>query len=219
VEVDKVPGYLDVVKNPMDLGTIDDKVRRGRYRSLEDFAVCRRCDSDPHHVVSSFDFKADLRLVTTNAKIFNPPGSIYYTEADKIESFSMDHIARAAGTVLQHETDWTIDIEREDDTPTATMEEEEEEQVDADDQSRARSASLPLQFQPASARRGPRGPYKKHNQAHPTQVSESIDAEGRLPGSKDGIGAFPAGSDWAKMMLSLKLKGASARSVTCTERS
>ncbi|KAJ3540429.1 hypothetical protein NMY22_g4295 [Coprinellus aureogranulatus] len=184
VDVEKVPGYLDVVKQPMDLGTIDEKVRRGRYRSLEDFA-------------------SDLRLVTTNAKIFNPPGSIYYTEADKIETYAMDHIARAAGTVLQHETDWTIDIENEDDTPTVNMEEEEEEPMDVDDQSRARSVSVPTQ----PTRRGPRGPYKKHNQTIPTEVSESIDAEGRLPGSKDGIGAFPAGSDWAKMMLSLKLKG------------
>jgi len=34
-----VPGYLDVVKNPMDLGTMTDKVNRGKYRSLEEFAV------------------------------------------------------------------------------------------------------------------------------------------------------------------------------------
>ncbi|KAJ2925847.1 hypothetical protein H1R20_g11247, partial [Candolleomyces eurysporus] len=191
VDAENVPGYLDVVKCPMDLGTMTEKVNRGRYRSLDDFAN-------------------DLRLVTTNAKIFNPPGSIYYTEAERIEAWGLDHINKAAGTVVQHESDWNIDIEREDDTPTTVQVEpmeEEEDRMDVDEQSRARSASVMSQPQPGSTRRGPRGPYKKNAQANTPQISESIDSEGRLPGSKDGVGAFPPQSDWAKMMLSLKLKG------------
>lgn len=36
-----VPGYGDVVKQPMDFGTMSAKVDRGRYRSLEEFAVRR----------------------------------------------------------------------------------------------------------------------------------------------------------------------------------
>ncbi|RXW23759.1 hypothetical protein EST38_g2080 [Candolleomyces aberdarensis] len=191
VDAENVPGYLDVVKCPMDLGTMTEKVNRGRYRSLDDFAN-------------------DLRLVTTNAKIFNPPGSIYYTEAERIEAWGLDHINKAAGTVVQHESDWNIDIEREDDTPTTVQVEpmeEEEDRMDVDEQSRARSVSVLSQPQPGSTRRGPRGPYKKNAQANTPQISESIDSEGRLPGSKDGVGAFPPQSDWAKMMLSLKLKG------------
>jgi len=39
VDAANVPGYSDVVKRPMDLGTMSDKVHRGKYRSLEDFAV------------------------------------------------------------------------------------------------------------------------------------------------------------------------------------
>ncbi|EDR02465.1 uncharacterized protein LACBIDRAFT_149883, partial [Laccaria bicolor S238N-H82] len=66
VDVANVPGYADLVKHPMDFGTMTDKVNRAKYRSLEDFA-------------------SDLRLVTTNAKIFNPPGTIYHTEAERIE--------------------------------------------------------------------------------------------------------------------------------------
>jgi bromodomain-containing protein 7/9 len=191
VDAENVPGYLDVVKCPMDLGTMTEKVNRGRYRSLDEFAN-------------------DLRLVTTNAKIFNPPGSIYYTEAERIEAWGLDHIGKAAGTVIQHEADWNIDIEKEDDTPTTVQVEpmeEEEDRMDVDDQSRARSVSVVSQPQPGSTRRGPRGPYKKNAQPNTPQISESIDSEGRLPGSKDGVGAFPPESDWAKMMLSLKLKG------------
>lgn len=39
VDPTQVQGYSDVVKRPMDLGTMSVKVARGRYRSLEDFAV------------------------------------------------------------------------------------------------------------------------------------------------------------------------------------
>ncbi|KAJ7882463.1 Bromodomain-containing protein, partial [Mycena leptocephala] len=74
-ETGEVPGYSDLVKRPMDLGTMTTKVQRGRYRSREDFAA-------------SHIFPNDFRLVTGNAKIFNLPGSIYHTEADKLDQIS-----------------------------------------------------------------------------------------------------------------------------------
>ncbi|KAJ7101407.1 hypothetical protein B0H15DRAFT_927204 [Mycena belliarum] len=184
----QVPGYADLVKRPMDLGTMTTKVQRGRYRSLEDFAN-------------------DFRLVTSNAKIFNPPGSIYYTEADKLEVWGLDQISKASSTVIQYETDWNIEIEKddaEDDMDDMTMD------VAGETEERSRSPSVSLHGggHPATLRRGPRGPYNKSSKENPgAPVSESIDAEGRLPGSKDGIGAFPPGSDWARTMLALKLKG------------
>lgn len=168
----------------MDFGTMTEKVNRGRYRSLEEFAD-------------------DFRLVTTNAKIFNPPGTIYHTEAEKIEIWGVEHINKAAGTVIQFEADWNIDIEGENDAPAMNAEEDEQEdRSDTEEQARARSTSVVSQ-QPN--RRGPRGPYKKQNQ--PTTLSESLDPDGRMPGSKDGIGAFPPCSDWSRTMLHLKLKG------------
>lgn len=50
---------------------------------------------------------------------------------------------------------------------------------------------------------GKRGKGKK-----PVGVSETLEPDGGLPGAKDGLGAFPPGSDWADLMLALKLKGA-----------
>ncbi|KAJ6523304.1 hypothetical protein B0H19DRAFT_652083 [Mycena capillaripes] len=185
----QVPGYSDLIKRPMDLGTMTTKVQRGRYRSLEDFAD-------------------DFRLVTGNAKIFNPPGSIYHTEADRLEVWGLDQISKASSTVIQYETDWNIEIEKDD------FEDEVEDYSmavdtapDAEERSRSPSLSLHGGGHPA-LRRGPRGPYNKSSKENPgAAVSESIDAEGRLPGSKDGLGAFPPGSDWARTMLALKLKG------------
>jgi bromodomain-containing protein 7 len=40
-------------------------------------------------------------------------------------------------------------------------------------------------------------------------LKETIDSEGRLPGSREGLGAFPPGSDLARTMLYLKLRGTS----------
>lgn len=39
VDTSKVPGYTDVVKRPMDFGTMTTKISKGKYRSLEEFAV------------------------------------------------------------------------------------------------------------------------------------------------------------------------------------
>lgn len=40
VDTEQVTGYLDVVKTPMDFGTMTRKVEEGKYRSLEQFTVC-----------------------------------------------------------------------------------------------------------------------------------------------------------------------------------
>lgn len=39
VDPSQTPGYSDVIKRPMDLGTMTIKVNKGKYRSLEDFTV------------------------------------------------------------------------------------------------------------------------------------------------------------------------------------
>ncbi|KAF8811316.1 hypothetical protein BYT27DRAFT_7253025 [Phlegmacium glaucopus] len=193
VKSGNVPGYADIVKRPMDLGTMSHKVNKGKYRSLEDFAN-------------------DFKLVTTNAKLFNPPGSIYHIEADRIEVWGLEHIAKAAGTVIQYETDWNIEIEKEEEDEVNVDENENEEDGMDVDERRDRSVSvLSQQQQPGQAgpsgRRGPRGPYKR--QGHGVAgagISETLEQDGGLPGSKDGLGAFPPGSDWAKTALALKLK-------------
>lgn len=41
VDPARVPGYADVIKHPMDLGTMSTKVAKGKYRSLEEFTVSK----------------------------------------------------------------------------------------------------------------------------------------------------------------------------------
>ncbi|KAI6043621.1 hypothetical protein EDC04DRAFT_2562485 [Pisolithus marmoratus] len=182
VDPGKVPGYTDVIKNPMDFGTMTAKVERGKYRSLEEFST-------------------DFRLVINNAKIFNPPGSIYYNEAERIEAWGLEHISKASAHVIEYETNWNVEIENDDDgTPVNVDEEDTSTPRDMDESLTATSPAPSATPGPTRKARG-----SKKN-VHPT-ISESLDAEGRLPGSKDGVGAFPPGSDWAEMMVALKIKG------------
>ncbi|GFP84936.1 transcription factor gte8 [Phtheirospermum japonicum] len=63
-----IPDYFDVIKKPMDLGTIKSKITSGKY-------------SCP------LDFLADVRLTFTNAKTYNPPGTDVHIMADAMSQF------------------------------------------------------------------------------------------------------------------------------------
>lgn len=54
---DGAPTYYDEIKHPMDLSTIDKKLKEGAYLTMADFA-------------------ADMRLMFANCRQFNPPGTI-----------------------------------------------------------------------------------------------------------------------------------------------
>ncbi|KAJ7070580.1 hypothetical protein C8F01DRAFT_1106921 [Mycena amicta] len=64
---DNAPNYFAVVKNPMDLGTMSQKLEQGQY-------------------VDRFDFQADFRLMMKNAKLYNPVGTYAHNETLAIET-------------------------------------------------------------------------------------------------------------------------------------
>jgi len=51
-----IPDYYEIIKNPMDLGTVTKKLTTGQYRTVSDFAE-------------------DVRLIWRNCYTYNPPGS------------------------------------------------------------------------------------------------------------------------------------------------
>ena len=123
--------------------------------------------------------------------------------------WGIDHISKSASTVIQYETDWNIEIEKDDEGHTVNIDDDDDYYADTPmdvDGPMDRSPSVTSQVQPGTSRRGLRGPYKKST-TNSNKLSESIDVDGRLPGSKDGLGVFPPGSTWAETMLALKLKG------------
>ncbi|KAK1266770.1 Transcription factor GTE10 [Acorus gramineus] len=64
----QIPDYFNVIKHPMDLGTIKSKIASGVYSSPSDFL-------------------ADVRLTFTNAKTYNPPGNDVHIMADTLSKF------------------------------------------------------------------------------------------------------------------------------------
>lgn len=60
-----LPQYPKLIKQPMDLGTAQEKLLKREYKLLEDFAN-------------------DIRLVVKNAMIFNGPESVYFKNAKQL---------------------------------------------------------------------------------------------------------------------------------------
>lgn len=63
-----IPDYFNVIKHPMDLGTIRSRLCKGEYSSPLDFA-------------------ADVRLTFSNSIAYNPPGNQFHTMAQGISKY------------------------------------------------------------------------------------------------------------------------------------
>jgi len=73
VDPAEVPDYLTVIKEPMDLSTMDKRVRADYYRTKDMFF-------------------ADVRLIVENCKTYNEPDSTYVQCAKKLEKFMNDKL-------------------------------------------------------------------------------------------------------------------------------
>ncbi|KAM0906929.1 hypothetical protein ACQ4PT_016464 [Festuca glaucescens] len=60
-----IPDYFDVIRNPMDLGTVKKKLTNKSYFGTDEFAV-------------------DVRLTFSNAMKYNPPGNQVHTVAEQL---------------------------------------------------------------------------------------------------------------------------------------
>ncbi|KAJ7086593.1 hypothetical protein C8R43DRAFT_939447 [Mycena crocata] len=65
---DHAPNYFDVIKEPIDLGTMSHKLEEGRYPDR-------------------FAFQTDFRLMMSNAKRYNPVGSYAHNETLALETY------------------------------------------------------------------------------------------------------------------------------------
>ena len=61
-----LPDYFEVIKNPMDLGTVKKRVDNGLYRSIT-------------------EVEADINLTFDNAMLYNPEGSVVWTMAKELK--------------------------------------------------------------------------------------------------------------------------------------
>jgi hypothetical protein len=75
--------YYDEIKNPMDFGTINQRLNQNKYETME-------------------DFKEDVMLVFRNCRQFNPPGTFPYICADNVEAVFIKEWAR----VMEKRLEW-----------------------------------------------------------------------------------------------------------------
>eukprot|EP00735_Rhodelphis_limneticus_P001193 TRINITY_DN11764_c0_g1::TRINITY_DN11764_c0_g1_i1::g.11575::m.11575 TRINITY_DN11764_c0_g1::TRINITY_DN11764_c0_g1_i1::g.11575 ORF type:complete len:608 (+),score=118.63,sp/Q338B9/GCN5_ORYSJ/48.75/4e-115,Bromodomain/PF00439.20/3.4e-21,Acetyltransf_7/PF13508.1/3.4e-08,Acetyltransf_1/PF00583.19/8.1e-08,Acetyltransf_10/PF13673.1/0.016,PCAF_N/PF06466.6/0.047,FR47/PF08445.5/0.38 TRINITY_DN11764_c0_g1_i1:135-1958(+) len=77
VKVEEVPDYLDIIKDPIDLKTIEERLDRG----------------PPFYYKTKDIFVADLVRMCENCRTYNSPDTVYYQCADQLQAFFMDKIS------------------------------------------------------------------------------------------------------------------------------
>jgi len=70
-----LPDYPQIIKDPMDLGTIENNINRGVYKNAHEYA-------------------RDVRLVWSNAKLYNQEGSGIYVVAVALEKMFEQRFAK-----------------------------------------------------------------------------------------------------------------------------
>ncbi|XP_043693087.1 uncharacterized protein LOC122643538 [Telopea speciosissima] len=75
VDPEELPDYHDVVKHPMDFGTVRKKLANGDYSTLE-------------------QFESDVFLICTNAMQYNAPETIYFKQARSIQELARKKFQR-----------------------------------------------------------------------------------------------------------------------------
>ncbi|CAD6933900.1 unnamed protein product [Tilletia controversa] len=73
VNGEEVPDYYDVIKSPMDLSTMENKLENNQYAVIEDLVV-------------------DAQLIFDNCRRYNPAQSPYAKCANKLDKFLKDHL-------------------------------------------------------------------------------------------------------------------------------
>ena len=78
-----IPHYHKVIKRPMDLGTIDNKLKQGEYENAR-------------------EFEADVRLVFANCYRFNPPSDIVHGLGKQFEAVFNDKWSQKKNWIDNH---------------------------------------------------------------------------------------------------------------------
>jgi histone acetyltransferase len=74
VNAQDVPDYYEFIKEPMDLSTMETKLEKNQYHTLDDLLH-------------------DANLVFNNCRLYNPPTSVYAKQANRLEKFVKDSLS------------------------------------------------------------------------------------------------------------------------------
>lgn len=158
-------------------------------------------------------------MVISNAQAFNPPDTLYYTEAARIEHYGLEQIAKASAQVIEFETDWNLDVVDDSDLGRAGSAGVDAMDIDDTNAGKAEGEATGPNGRSQSVTSSVQGPAvvpsterARRSRKKVPMVTESWEPGGHLPGFSDGIGAFPWGSEMAIIMMQLKSRGPSSMS-------
>ena len=84
MDADKVRDYYDVIEKPMDLETIQRKVDKG-LRVVDGDAPMMDANNEEEEKYRAYtcmeEFKADIKQIFDNARLYNQKETIYYKYA------------------------------------------------------------------------------------------------------------------------------------------
>ncbi|XP_074573859.1 uncharacterized protein LOC141830309 isoform X2 [Curcuma longa] len=75
VDIEELPDYFDVIEHPMDFGTVQKKLARNSYRSLE-------------------QFEGDVFLICSNAMKYNAPDTVYFRQARTMQEIGRKELQK-----------------------------------------------------------------------------------------------------------------------------
>jgi hypothetical protein len=85
-----IPLYFEVVKNPMDVSTVSDKLENGLYSSIP---PGQAIGLSPISRMLNGPFRKDVELIFDNAMLFNPPDDWIHQAASQVKKNALKKIA------------------------------------------------------------------------------------------------------------------------------
>jgi bromodomain-containing factor 1 len=114
-----IPDYFKVIKNPMDLSTIREKLNTGQYENAK-------------------EFEADIRLMFRNCYKFNPPNTPVHTAGRDYESIFDAEWAKKSQYVAEH----TVGSNAASPDSSAESADEESEEDEVEDTASSNAATM-----------------------------------------------------------------------------
>lgn len=136
----QIPQYFQVVKQPMDLSTLNKKLENGEYSR---FALSETIGNTPVARMLNGPFRVDLELIFHNATLFNPPDDWIHQAAISMKKFAVKKIEQACQNVeeiaLSRRRIKSVYVEYDSDTDMYGYDDAKDEDYDGSSRKRRRA--------------------------------------------------------------------------------
>lgn len=194
----QIPTYFQIVKKPMDLGTVQHKLEANEYEKASDFS-------------------ADVRLIFSNCFKFNKPGDYVFQCGKNLEKIFEDQWEKLGPWIAEKQPTSEPQSAGEDDEDDEESEEEEAE--DSEDDRQEKIAALQKQMEAMSKHMSElAAPKKKKKSTPPVAAAKKSTKSKGGKKEKQQHAQFPALASKDKKKASAKAKPEKERYVSYNEK-